>query len=45
MAFLDENYYKRSNSEWVDNRDGFSVIIKKVLYEDGGGYYIEYTIE
>ena len=45
VEFFDKNYYKRSNNEWVKNEDGYRLIMKKVLFEDGGGYYIEYSLE
>ena len=43
--FLNTKFAKESDYKWYQNQGQLRVVIKKILYEDGTGYYFEYRIE
>lgn len=41
---LSDKYFKESDTKWYYHKGSFRIVIEKVLYEDGEGYYYEYSL-
>ena len=41
---LNTKFIKDSDTKWHQNKGSFRIVIEKVLYETGDGYYYEYSL-